>query len=35
MNELSKPNRDYNLVLKVVFDGEKGIDEGGVRKEYF
>ena len=28
------PN-DYKKTLKVVFDGEEGVDAGGVRKEYF
>lgn len=26
---------DYKKPLKVVFDGEEGVDEGGVRKEFF
>jgi hypothetical protein len=26
---------DFKKPLKVVFDNEEGIDEGGVRKEYY
>ena len=35
MNELSKPNVNLQSELKVKFVGEQGVDEGGVRKEFF
>ena len=35
LNELSKPNVNLQSELKVKFVGEQGVDEGGVRKEFF
>ena len=35
LNELSKPNVNLQSELKVKFSGEQGVDEGGVRKEFF
>jgi len=35
LNELSKPNVNLQSELKVKFTGEQGVDEGGVRKEFF
>ena len=35
LNEVSKPNINLQSELKVKFKGEQGVDEGGVRKEFF
>ena len=35
LNEVSKPDINFSNKLKVKFKGEDGIDEGGVRKEFF
>ena len=35
LNEVSKPNVNLRNELKVKFKGEQGVDEGGVRKEFF
>jgi len=35
LNELSKPDVNLQSELKVKFSGEQGVDEGGVRKEFF
>ena len=35
LNEVSKPNMNFQTKLKVKFAGEQGVDEGGVRKEFF
>ena len=35
LNEVSKPNVNFEYELKVKFVGEQGVDEGGVRKEFF
>lgn len=32
---LSVPDSEFSKELKVVFEGEEGVDEGGVRKEFF
>jgi ubiquitin-protein ligase E3 A len=32
---LAKPNINLKLQMKVRFIGEEGVDEGGVRKEFF
>jgi ubiquitin-protein ligase E3 A len=32
---ISKPGLTFQKPLRVVFKGEPGIDEGGVRKEFF
>jgi HECT-domain (ubiquitin-transferase) len=32
---ISKPNQNFKKPLRVMFAGEPGIDEGGVRKEFF
>ena len=31
----SKPNSDLKKPLKIIFEGEEGVDEGGVKKEFF
>ena len=31
----SVPPSGYRKALKIVFDGEPGVDEGGVQKEFF
>jgi hypothetical protein len=31
----SKPNEDLKKPLKIIFEGEEGVDEGGVQKEFF
>ena len=35
LNEVSKPDINFQNKLKVKFVGEQGVDEGGVRKEFF
>jgi len=35
LNQLSSKSRQLKMPLKVTFVGEQGIDEGGVRKEFF
>ena len=35
LNEVSKPDMNFQNKLKVKFKGEQGVDEGGVRKEFF
>ena len=35
LNEVSKPDMNFQNKLKVKFTGEQGVDEGGVRKEFF
>ena len=35
LNELSKPDIKLQNPIKVKFIGEQGVDEGGVRKEFF
>ena len=35
LNEVSKPDINFQNKLKVKFQGEQGVDEGGVRKEFF
>ena len=35
LNEVSKPNIKLQNPIKVKFIGEQGVDEGGVRKEFF
>ena len=35
LNELSREDVNYRKPLKVKFVGEPGIDEGGVKKEFF
>ena len=35
LNEVSKPDINFQNKLKVKFKGEEGVDEGGVRKEFF
>ena len=35
LNEVSKPDLNFQNKLKVKFSGEQGVDEGGVRKEFF
>ena len=35
LNEVSKPEMNFQNKLKVKFTGEQGVDEGGVRKEFF
>ena len=35
LNEVSKPDINFSNKLKVKFKGEDGVDEGGVRKEFF
>ena len=35
LNEVSKPDVNLQSELKVKFAGEQGVDEGGVRKEFF
>jgi hypothetical protein len=35
LNVISKPGLKFTKPLRVVFKGEPGIDEGGVRKEFF
>ena len=35
LNEVSKPGLNLQNKLKVKFAGEQGVDEGGVRKEFF
>ena len=35
LNEVSKPDINFQNKLKVKFTGEQGVDEGGVRKEFF
>jgi hypothetical protein len=35
LNEVSKPDLNFQNKLKVKFTGEQGVDEGGVRKEFF
>ena len=35
LNEVSKPDVNFGKKLKVKFTGEQGVDEGGVRKEFF
>jgi hypothetical protein len=35
LNRLSPNHLNFKLPLKVSFEGEQGIDEGGVRKEFF
>ena len=35
LNEVSKPDMNFQTKLKVKFAGEQGVDEGGVRKEFF
>ena len=35
LNEVSKPDINFQNKLKVKFAGEQGVDEGGVRKEFF
>ena len=35
LNVIVKPNLNYQKPLRVIFKGEPGIDEGGVRKEFF
>ena len=32
---IGKPNTNFKKPLRVIFAGEPGIDEGGVRKEFF
>lgn len=32
---ISKPDQNFKKPLRVIFQGEPGIDEGGVRKEFF
>lgn len=32
---ISKPNQNFQKPMRVIFQGEPGIDEGGVRKEFF
>ena len=33
LNQLSKDNLNFKKELRVHFEGEQGLDEGGVRKE--
>ncbi len=35
LNVISKPGIKFQKPLRVVFKGEPGVDEGGVRKEFF
>jgi hypothetical protein len=35
LNVISKPGLKFSKPLRVMFRGEPGIDEGGVRKEFF
>ncbi len=35
LNVIVRPNINFKKPLRVVFKGEPGIDEGGVRKEFF
>ena len=35
LNEVSRPDINLQSELKVKFKGEQGVDEGGVRKEFF
>lgn len=35
LNVIVRPNLNFQKPLRVVFKGEPGIDEGGVRKEFF
>ena len=35
LNLITNPNVNLQKPLKVKFVGEQGVDEGGVRKEYF
>ena len=35
LNELSNPDVNLQSAIKVKFSGEQGVDEGGVRKEFF
>ena len=35
LNEVSKPGINFQNKLKVKFTGEQGVDEGGVKKEFF
>ena len=35
LNEVSKPDMNFQNKLKVKFTGEQGVDVGGVRKEFF
>ena len=35
LNEVSKPDINFQNKLKIKFQGEQGVDEGGVRKEFF
>jgi hypothetical protein len=32
---INKPNLNFKKPLRVIFTGEPGVDEGGVRKEFF
>lgn len=32
---IGKPNQNFQKPMRVIFHGEPGIDEGGVRKEFF
>ena len=35
LNEISRPDIKLQNPIKVKFVGEQGVDEGGVRKEFF
>jgi len=35
LNQLSKTNINFKKPMKVKFQGEQGVDEGGVKKEFF
>lgn len=35
LSVISKPGLKFSKPLRVVFKGEPGVDEGGVRKEFF
>jgi hypothetical protein len=35
LNQIAKPNLNFRKPMKVSFEGEHGIDEGGVKKEFF
>ena len=35
LSQLTSKSDDLKKPLKVVFEGEEGVDEGGVRKEFF
>jgi len=35
LNQISKTNINFKQQMKVKFEGEQGVDEGGVKKEFF